>query len=174
MAHLFPYSEPDDRLEAFFLDLAKGQRMNLRLTNTESGGGFEFKPITYEGANIVAGEMEVELHRFDTNSQKAVRLDRVSAHSLHEVLEKMEVPHEYNRQPRSVDESEISMSVESARKYLEAAFERRDAEREAASKLLQQADRAFLGEPEGISGLRRLQAERKRKSAPKSGPPTRC
>jgi hypothetical protein len=111
----YPRNEAEsDELETFFLRVARKNGLNLRLKNSPHAFVLKWLGEVLERDDTW---MEVEINC----SNKAVRLDRYcGAGELHEILEKMGVPHEYHKQGR---EEELSMNIPVARKHLEAAFD---------------------------------------------------
>src|SRR5664280_2143710 len=92
----YPRNEADsEELEVFFLELARKNAFNLRVKNSNSA--FVFKRII----NEYDREQDDTWMNVDVanTSDRAVRIDRKCwAGALHQILEKMRVPHEYRKE----------------------------------------------------------------------------
>jgi hypothetical protein len=111
----YPRNEAEsNELEAFFLQVARKNGLNLRLHNSSRGFVLRWQGEAQERDDTW---MEVDIN----SSPKAVRLDAwCGARELHEILQKRRVAHEYHEDGRK---QELGMSVPVAMKHLEAAFD---------------------------------------------------
>ena len=111
-----------EELAMFFLRLATRNGLSLRVNS--SPRNFVFKPVREEREQEDAW-MNVEIGIASSN---AVRLDgNCGAGQLHEILERMKVPHEYEKQGRT---EELRLKMHQALRHLEGAFARMHEESE--------------------------------------------
>src|SRR5581483_9451591 len=126
--HDFPDTPVDGdvayKMESFFLRLAHKYRLDLHMTTF---GGMEYVlQQVNEGQRVNMGAMHVNLQfspRFKIDGQFADSL-------LHQALDKLGAPHEDKGEGMS---REITMSLSTAGKYLEKAYEQ--VQRRVASEM---------------------------------------